>query len=182
MVKTKNSSSNWYVVRAQSNRERTIAERLQKESEVGDLMGILKNVIVPFEKSFTIRNGKKVQKEKILYPSYIFVETDKVGELKHILKGMNGVSGFLTNRAGDIQPLTRSEVERMVGKFEEEKTKEIETTFIVGEDVKILDGAFSSMLGKIESINGDKVKITVSIFGRITILDLSIDHIDKVEK
>jgi len=176
----KETTMKWYVVRAQSNRERSIAERLTNEGLVGDLMGKLGQVIVPIENSFYLKNGKKVKREKVKFPGYIFVETNAVGELKYFLKGMNGAQGFLTSRAGDILPLTQLEVDRMIGEQQRVKEEvEVEVKFIAGEEVQILDGPFSTFAGKIEQVSGDKVKVAVSVFGRITLIELNINQIDK---
>jgi transcriptional antiterminator NusG len=176
------TKSKWYVLRVATNKERSIGEKLKKESEVGDLMGKLTNVIVPIENTFILKNGKKVIKEKVKFASYIFVETPAVAELKYFLKGMNGVTGFLTNRAGDILPLTQAEVNRMVGDYEESKkvTEEDINLYIPGEQVSILDGPFSTFQGKVESVKGDKVKVEVSVFGRVSLVELPITQIDKV--
>lgn len=174
----KTKTMKWYIVRAQSNKERNVAERIISQSEKGDLMGKVGRVLVPTENTFYMKNGKKVKREKVLYPGYIFVETNAIGELKFWLKGLNGASGFLTNRSGEILPLSDSEVNRMIGQQEEQKV-EVETPFVIGEEVKIIDGPFSSMLGKIEAINEQKVKINVTIFGRVTPVELNIAQIDK---
>ena len=176
----KEATMKWYVVRAQSNREKSIAERLTNEGAVGDLMGKLGRVIVPIENSFYLKNGKKVKREKVKFPGYIFIETNAVGELKYFLKGMNGAQGFLTNRTGDILPLTQVEVDRMIGEHQKAKEEvEQEVKYIVGEEVKILDGPFNSFTGKIEQVSGDKAKVAVSVFGRITLIELVINQIDK---
>jgi len=176
----KEATMKWYVVRAQSNRERSIGERLTNEGAVGDLMGKLGRVIVPVENSFYLKNGKKIKREKVKFPGYIFIETNAVGELKYFLKGMNGAQGFLTNRAGDILPLTQVEVNRMIGEQQRvQEEVEVEVRYIVGEEVQILDGPFNTFAGKIEQINGDKVKVAVSVFGRITLIELNINQIDK---
>lgn len=173
------TSMKWYIVRAQSNRERSVSEKLLKESEKGDLIGKVGRVVVPMEKSFFLKNGKKVSREKVLYPGYIFVETNAIGELKYFVRGCNGATGFLTDRSGEIIPLQKTEVDRMLGQQEEAKEVEITTTYIVGEEVKILDGPFSSMVGTIESISGQKVTLAVSIFGRKNPLVLDLTQIDK---
>ena len=168
------TKSNWYVVKVATNKERSVGEKLQKESEVGDLMNIVQQVIVPIETTFYLKDGKKMKRDKVKFPSYVFVETTAVGELKYFMKGMNGVGGFLTNRAGEIIPLTQIEVNRMIGDQEKEKEKkELDTNvFIVGEEVTILDGPFNGFNGKVESANDKKVKVAVSIFGRVNIIDL----------
>lgn len=176
----KTTKSNWYVIRTQSNRERSVAERILKETEKGELVNKVSQVLVPMEKNFYVKAGKKVKREKILYPGYIFVETTAIGELKYFLKGCNGATGFLTNKSGEIKPLSITEVNKMIGQQAEAEEVEIENPFVVGEDVKIMDGPFSSMIGTIESISGQKVKVAVSIFGRKTPVELDMMQIDKM--
>lgn len=172
------STSKWYIVRTQANRERSVSEKIIKSGEKGELTGKISQVIVPMEKTFYMKAGKKVQREKVLYPGYIFVQSSAVGELKYFLKECNGATGFLTNKSGDIQALSQNEVNRMIG-FVEELEKELENPFVEGEEVKILDGPFQTMVGTIEKVDGQKVKVSVSIFGRATILELDIMQIDK---
>ena len=105
----------WYIVRAQSTREKSVSERIIKEGDRGDLMGNIGRVIVPSEKHFHVKDGKKVTREKVMYPGYIFVETNAIGELKYFLKAVNGATGFLTNRIGEIQSLPNAEIDRMLG-------------------------------------------------------------------
>lgn len=176
------SKSKWYVVRAATNKERSVAEKIQKQAETGDLMGKVGRVIVPTEVSFYLKNGKKVKREKVKFPGYIFVETNAVGELKYWLKGTNGAGGFLTNRTGDVVPLSNLEVSRMIGEFEaskEVKEEDFICKFIPGEEVSILEGPFSTFNGKVESVKGDKVKVEVSVFGRVSLIELGILQIDK---
>lgn len=177
-VLERTTTMKWYIVRAQSNKEKNVAERILSQAEKGDLIGKVGRVLVPIENSFYMKNNKKVKREKVLYPGYIFVETNAIGELKYWLKGLNGASGFLTNRSGDILPLSNSEINRMIGQQEDQKN-EVETPFVIGEEVRIIDGPFSSMIGKIESINEQKVKLNVTIFGRVTALELNVLQIDK---
>lgn len=170
----------WYIVRAQSNRERSVSERIIKDGETGDLMGKIGRVIVPTEKSFHLKNGKKVQREKVMYPGYIFVETNAVGELKYYLKAVNGATGFLTSRDKTIQSLTQTEVDRMLGiQKEKEEVAEQFNHFIIGETVKVLDGPFTGFTGTVESIKDQKVKVEVMIFGRKNLVELSSLQIEK---
>jgi len=173
-------SMKWYIVRSQANRERSVAERIEKSAEMGDLQGKVGKVLVPMENTFYMKNSKKVKREKVMFPGYIFVETNAIGELKYFLKGVNGASGFLTNRAGEVQALSENEVNKMLGIQEEMQTKEVETPFIIGETVKVIDGPFTSCVGTIDNIDGQKVKLSVAIFGRVTPLELNIMQIDKI--
>ena len=174
------TTMNWYIVRAQANREKSVSERIIKDGENGDLMGKIGRVVVPTEKSFHLKNGKKVQREKVMYPGYIFVETNAVGELKYYLKGVNGATGFLTSRDKTIQSLTQAEVDRMLGiQKQKEESIEMGNQFIAGEEVKVLDGPFANFVGTIESMKDQKVKVEVMIFGRKNLVELNALQIEK---
>ena len=176
----KSTTMQWYIVRAQSNREKSVAERIVKDSEKGDLIGKIGQVIVPTEKSFHLKNGKKVQREKVMFPGYIFVETNAVGELKYYLKAVNGATGFLTSRGGVIESLTKTEVDRMLGvQKEKEESIELGNHFVPGEDVKVLDGPFANFVGTIESMKDQKVKVEVMIFGRKNLIELNALQVEK---
>ncbi len=169
----------WYVVRTQGNREKSVAEKINKEGENGDLIGKIGQVLVPLEKSMFLKNNKKVEKETIMFPGYIFMETNSLGELKYFLKGVKGATGFLAERNGDIQSLTESEVNKMIGKQTESMNKKIDNIFTVGEEVTINEGPFATMKATIEKIEDQKVILAVSIFGRKTPLTLEMHQIDK---
>lgn len=174
------STMKWYIVRAQSNREKSVSERIIKEGEKGDLMGKIGRVVVPSEKSFHLKNGKKVQREKVMYPGYIFVETNAVGELKFFLKDVNGATGFLTNRGREIQSLSQLEVDRMLG-VQKEKEENIMNLnhFVNGEEVKVLDGPFAGFIGTVENMKDQKIKVEVMIFGRKNLIELNVLQVEK---
>lgn len=178
-MKVEKQATKWYVIRTQANREKSVSERLIKESEKGDLVGKIGQVIVPMEKIFFMKNGKKIIREKVIYPNYIFVETNAIDELKQFIKGIKGVSGFLTNRSGDAQPLTQSEIDTILTQHQIAKEKEISNTFIVGEEVNIIDGPFATFNGVVEEVNDKRVKVSVSIFGRKTPIELNVLQIEK---
>jgi transcription termination/antitermination protein NusG len=181
MEKLKTVNSKWYIIRTTSNREKGISEKIDAELKRGDLIGKVSQVIVPIEYSFFMKNGKKVKREKVMFPGYIFAESSAPGELKEYLKTVKGASGLLTNRLGEIQALTETEVKRMMGVQEEIKSKtESDNHFIPSEEVVIVDGPFSSMRAIIEDIFEERVKLTVSIFGRKTPMELSIYQISKI--
>jgi len=177
----KETTMNWYIVRAQSNRERSVSEKLRKEAEKGDLMGAIGRVLVPTEKSFHLKNGKKFTREKVMYPGYIFVETKSIGELAHFVKGCDGATGLLSDRSKKPQVLSYKEVERMIGIQEKVAVEqELTSRYIVGQEIKITDGPFTTFTGIVEAINEQRVKISVLIFGRKTMVDLELNQIDRI--
>lgn len=175
----KSTGMSYYAVQVQNQREKSVSERIIHEGEKGTLLGKIGNVLVPMESIYLVKDGKRIKKEKILLPGYIFIETSSVGEVKYFLRGLKGTSGFLTSRNGNIDPLTEAEVNKMMGNNDKDE-KEVETdAFAIGEEVLIIDGPFSSMKAVIDEITGRKVKLNVSIFGRKTPLMLEIHQIDK---
>lgn len=169
----------WYVVKTVNNREKSVAERIVSEGEKGDLIGRIGQVIVPYEKVVSMKDGKKVQKDKILLPGYIFLETNSLGELKYFLKGVKGTSGFLTERNGDITALSESDVFKMIGRNKETSNVDLTLNYVIGDSVLINEGPFSSMTAVIEKIEDQKVILSVSIFGRKTPLTLDVNQIEK---
>lgn len=176
------TSMKWCIVRTISNNEKKISDKLIKESEIGDLVGIIGRILVPTQKTYYVKAGKKIEKQKIMYPGYIFVETSSIGELQHFVKMMTGVIGILCDRNKNPQILQNKEVEDMIGVQKEVINKqETENKFIISQNIKILDGPFKSFNGVVEGVKENKVKISVMIFGRKTLVDLNMDQISKLD-
>ena len=174
----------WYVVRAVSGKEKKVKDFIELEISRHKLDDYVGQVIIPTEKVYQIRNGKKISKEKNFFPGYVFIEADLVGELPHIIKGVTNVIGFLgAKKGGDPLPLRESEVNRMLGRVDElaDSDEELNIPFIVGESVKVIDGPFNNFTGLIEEINEEKkkLKVMVKIFGRKTPLELSYMQVEK---
>lgn len=173
---------NWYAIRVQNNKERSVLEKLQNEVNFSNLIDKLGRTIIPTEKTIAIKNGKKVFKEKIVYPGYIFIETCARGELSNILKNINGAAGFVRTRSGDIIPMKEIEVRSIL--HEQEVTDNLDMTniFVLQEEVQITDGPFSTFKGKIVKIDTEKEKVSVevSIFGRPTSVELTYLQIKKI--
>ena len=141
--------------------------------------------MVPTEKVIQIRNGKKINKERVFIPGYIMVQADLVGEIPHIIKSVNGVIGFLgETKGGDPVPLRKSEVNRLLGKVDELSVKDenVNIPYIIGETIKVIDGPFNGFNGSVEKIFEEKRKleVMVKIFGRKTPLELSFMQVEKV--
>jgi transcriptional antiterminator NusG len=172
----------WYVVRAISGSEKKVKQYLESEINRLNLKDYIAQVLIPTEKIYQIRNGKKVSKERNFFPGYILIEATLVGEIPHIIKGIPGVLGFLGTK-GEAHPLRPSEVNRILGKVDElsERGEEMTVPFIVGETVTVIDGPFNSFSGVIEEINEEKkkLKVMVKIFGRKTPLELGFMQVEK---
>ena len=174
----------WYVVRAVSGKEKKVKEYLELEISRLKLNDFVAQVLIPTEKVFQIRNGKKISKEKSYLPGYVLVEASLVGEVEHVIKGIPNVIGFLgTEKGGDPVPMRIAEVNRILGKVDElsETEEEMKIPFVVGEPVKVIDGPFNNFSGTIDEINEEKkkLKVMVKIFGRKNLLELSYMQVEK---
>lgn len=172
----------WYVVRAISGKENKVKEYLENEIKRLNLDDYITQVLIPKEKVYQIRKGKKISKERNYFPGYVLIEAALVGEIPHIIKNLPNVLGFLGTK-GEPDPLRPSEVNRILGKVDElaEQGEEVNVPFIVGETVKVIDGPFNSFSGVIEEINEEKkkLKVMVKIFGRKTPLELGFMQVEK---
>jgi transcriptional antiterminator NusG len=176
----------WYVVRAVSGQENKIKNYIETEISRLGLDNFVDQVLVPTENVIQIRNGKKVQKEKVYFPGYIMIQANLSGEIPHIIKSITNVIGFLgETKGGEPVPLRKSEVNRMLGKVDElalEADHNVIIPFVIGETVKVIDGPFNGFDGTVEKINEEKRKleVMVKIFGRKTPLELSYMQVDKI--
>ena len=173
----------WYVLRAIGGKEKKVKEYVESEVSRLDLRDFIGQVLIPTEKVYQIRNGKKVSKERNYLPGYVLIEVALVGEIPHLLKSIPNVIGFLTDNNNEPTPLRMSEVNRILGKVDElnETDEEINVPFFVGETVKVIDGPFNGFNGIIEDVNEEKkkLKVMVKIFGRKTPLELSFMQVEK---
>ncbi|MCK9611593.1 MAG: transcription termination/antitermination protein NusG [Bacteroidales bacterium] len=172
----------WYVVKAISGKEKKIKELIESEINHQNLKDYVTQVLIPTEKVYQVRKGKKISKERNFFPGYVLIEAALVGEVVHVIKNVSGVLGFLGSK-GEPIPMRMSEVNRILGKVDElsEKGEEISEPFIVGESVRVIDGPFNSFSGVIEEVNEEKkkLKVMVKIFGRKTPLELSFMQVEK---
>lgn len=174
----------WYVVRAISGKEKKVKDHIEHEIGALGLSDYVSQVLIPTEKIYQIRKGKKVSKERNYFPGYVLIEAALVGEIPHIIKGITNVIGFLgAEKRGEPLPLRQSEVNRILGKVDElaETEESLNIPYIIGETVKVIDGPFNNFHGVIEEINEDKkkLKVMVKIFGRKTPLELGFMEVEK---
>ncbi|MBE6226107.1 MAG: transcription termination/antitermination factor NusG [Bacteroidales bacterium] len=177
----------WYVVRAAGGKEKKAKEYIENEIKRLGLDDYVSQVLIPTEKIYQIKNGKRVSMDRIFYPGYILIEAALTGEIQHIIRNLPHVSGFLSEKQGGKEkeptPLRQSEVNRILGRVDEliEKEEENVTPFVVGEAVKVTDGPFNGFDGTVEEVLEDKkkLKVMVKIFGRKTILELNFVQVVK---
>jgi len=140
--------------------------------------------LIPTEKVYQIRNGKKISKERNFFPGYLLVEATLVGEVTHLLRNVTNVIGFLGDtKGGEPVPMRQSEVNRILGKVDELSVsdEELNIPFVIGETIKVIDGPFNGFNGIIEKVNEEKKKleVMVKIFGRKTPLELGFMQVEK---
>jgi transcriptional antiterminator NusG len=184
MTDTK-SDKKWYVIRSVSGKENKVKEYIESEINRLDLQKDIEQILVPTEKVIQIRNGKKINKERVFIPGYIMVQANLTGEIPHIIKSVNGVIGFLGEvKGGDPVPLRQAEVNRLLGKVDELSVKDenVNIPYVLGETIKVIDGPFNGFNGTVEKINEEKRKleVMVKIFGRKTPLELSYMQVEKI--
>jgi transcriptional antiterminator NusG len=176
------SEFQWYVVRAITGQENKVKRYIETELERAKLSKFVPTILIPMEKVYQIKNGKKISKDKNFFPGYILINAHLVGEVAPIIKGINGVVGFLGSGNTPI-PLRQSEVNRILGTVDEisEQIDSGVEPFVVGEVVKVTDGPFSGFSGVIEEVNEEKkkLKVMVKIFGRKTPMELNYLQVEK---
>ena len=180
----------WYVVRVISGQEKKVKNYLESEIEHENLQEFIPQVLIPSEKVYEMRNGKKRVRERNFFPGYVLVSADlSNGEANHIVTSIPGVIGFLgnnsTSSSKDPVPLRQAEINRILGKVDEVKDMEekLDTPYIIGESVKVMDGPFSGFTGTVEEVFEErkKLNVMVKIFGRNTPVELNYMQVEKLD-
>jgi transcriptional antiterminator NusG len=175
----------WYVLRVISGKERKLREYIELHVSRAGWNDVISGVLVPTEKIYKIKNGKKVISEKISLPGYILLEATEgkmTPDMMQTISGITNVIDFL----GKENPvaLRKNEINRILGKMDEmsEEGVSMSEPFIIGETVKITDGPFNDFLGNIDEVYEDKkkLKVIVKIFGRKTPVELNFVQVEKV--
>ena len=197
------ADTKWYVLRAISGQEKKVKTYMENELARQGLSDSVPQILIPTEKIYEIRKGKKVIREKTLIPGYIIIEADLAGEVSHILTSTPSVIGFLQANNEEVEvtkveggkvkktkiivkkpvPISQSEVNRILGKVDESAAIEefASVNFIKGETVRVIDGPFATFEGTVEEIheNTKKLSVMVKIFGRNTPLELNYAQVEK---
>ena len=165
----------WYSLRVISGKERTVEDNINYESKLDKIDDSIKEVFVPFEKVIQVRNNKKVVKERVFFPGYILIQMKLNKVTKYFIENIQGVISFVGPKGKNPTPLRDAEIKKIFGEVESKEGREmIVSPFSKNDSVKIIAGPFIDFTGLVEEINDEKqkVKVTISIFGRSTPVEL----------
>ena len=171
----------WYSVSVLSNFEKKIAEQIRTSVEEKELEDQIDEVLVPTEEVIEVRRGKKVTTERRFMPGYVLVHMEMSDEGYHLINSINRVTGFLGPQ-GRPMPMRDAEVEAILGRVAEgEEAPKLMISFDIGEQVKVNDGPFEDFDGTVEEVDEEnqRLKVTVSIFGRATPVELEFTQVTK---
>jgi len=172
---------NWYIVQSHSSFENKVASLIKEEAEKLKVSDKIEEIIVPTHDITEVKRGKRVQRKKKYFPGYVLIKSEMDNNLYHMIKGIKRVSGFLGTKGIPV-PVSDKEIEKILGQIKDgvaQPKSAIEYT--IGEVVQVIDGPFASFSGMVEDIDEDKsrLKVSVSIFGRPTPVDLEYNQVEK---
>jgi len=172
----------WYIVQAYSGFEKKVSEQIEEELVKANLQDHFDQVLVPTQDITEIKKGKKTIVKKKYFPGYVLAKLNMTDDIYHLIKSLKKVSGFLGPQ-GKPSPIAEAEVQKILGNMKESVSNPINSViFNIGEQVKVSDGPFASFNGLIEEIDKEKsrLKVSVSIFGRPTPVDLDYTQVEKL--
>ena len=172
----------WYVVNVYSGSEKKVAESLREQAVLKKMEDKILDVLVPVENVIEIRRGAKVNAEHKFFPGYILVRMELTDETWLVVKNTPRVSGFLGSR-NKPQPISDAEVEKIMNQVKEGiERPQTNISFETGEQIRVIDGPFASFVGVVEDVDAEKnrLKVSVSIFGRYTPVELEFSQVEKI--
>ena len=172
---------NWYIVQSHSSFENKVAQEIKEEASKANLSDKIEEIIVPTHDITEVKRGQRVQRKKKYFPGYVLLKSEMDNTIYHMIKNLKKVSGFLGTKGTPI-PVSEKEIEKILGQIKDgvvQPKSGIE--YNVGEKVQVIDGPFASFSGLVEDIDEDKLrlKVSVSIFGRPTPVDLEYSQVEK---
>ena len=172
---------NWYIIQSYSSFENKVANAIREEATKAKLDDKIEEVIIPTQDVTEIRRGKRFQRKKKYFPGYVLVKMDMNDQLYHLIKNIKKVSGFLGQKGSPV-PVSEKEIEKIMGQIKDGVIdSKSGISYTIGEKVQVIDGPFASFTGLVEDIDEDKarLKVSVSIFGRPTPVDLEYNQVEK---
>ena len=173
--------SHWYIIHAYSGYEKRVAEAVKEQAIVQGLDSLVEDVIVPTEEVIDVRRGQKVTSERKFFPGYVLAKMVMTDDTYHLVKNTPKVTGFLGPQ-GKPSPISEAEANRILHQVEEgvERPRSM-ISFEVGEEVRVIEGPFASFNGSVEDVDEEKerLKVSVSIFGRATPVELEFSQVEK---
>ena len=172
---------NWYIVQSHSSFENKVAQEIKEEATKANLSDKIDEIIVPTHDITEVKRGKRVQRKKKYFPGYVLLKSEMDNTIYHMIKNLKKVSGFLGTRGTPI-PVSEKEIEKILGQIKDGVVQpKSGVEYNVGEKVQVIDGPFASFSGLVEDIDEDKLrlKVSVSIFGRPTPVDLEYSQVEK---
>ena len=172
----------WYVVHVFSGSEKRMAQAIQEQALSNNLQEQIEDVLVPTEEVVEVRRGAKVQSERKFFPGYILVKMELTDAAWSLVQSQSRVTGFLGGKGKPV-PITNAEAERLLRQMDEGVERPATTiSFDIGEEIRVVDGPFESFNGLVEEADDEKarLKVTVSIFGRSTPVELEYSQVEKI--
>ena len=172
---------NWYIIQSHSSFENKVAKLIKEESEKAKISDKIEEIVVPTHDITEVKRGKRVQRKKKYFPGYVLIKSEMDNNIYHMIKNIKKVSGFLGSKGTPV-PVSDNEIEKILGQIKDgiaQPTSGVE--YSIGEKVQVIDGPFASFTGLVEDIDEDKarLKVSVSIFGRPTPVDLEYNQVEK---
>ena len=172
---------NWYIIQSHSSFENKVASQIREEAEKSKILDKIEDIIVPTHDITEVKRGKRVQRKKKYFPGYILIKSEMDNQLYHLIKNLKKVSGFLGSKGSPV-PVSQKEIDKILGNIKDGVAQaKTGIEYSVGEKVQVIDGPFASFSGLVEDIDEDKLrlKVSVSIFGRPTPVDLEFNQVEK---
>lgn len=176
-------AAKWYIVHTLSGAEKKVVQEIERLADQKGLRDQFEEILVPTEDMVEVRKGKKVRTERKFFPGYVMVRMHMNDNTWHLVKDIRQVTGFLGGKGNKPVPVSEGEVKQILAQVEEGIVNPKHTVvFEVGESVKVTDGPFESFIGVVEGIDEEKarLKVSVSIFGRATPVELEYTQVEKV--
>jgi len=173
---------NWYIVQSHSSFENKVAQLIKEEAEKAKISEKIEEIIVPTHDITEVKRGKRIQRKKKYFPGYVLIKSEMDNNIYHMIKNIKKVSGFLGSRGTPV-PVSDNEIEKILGQIKDGVAQpKSSVDYSIGEKVQVIDGPFASFSGLVEEIDEDKsrLKVSVSIFGRPTPVDLEFNQVEKV--